>query len=316
MLMERRDFVKNSVMLGSGLLAFGLAKANPEPLNGNTLKIAQLNDAKKIFRQKGTCSNTFCYLINREFGNNDENYERATDLLAGGLAQSGHQCGMLWGSSLAVGTEAYLRCGSCNDAIGTSIVATQHIMNSFALQTDTANCREVIGFDFKSRWDTMCYMAKVIVGGMDNNVCFILAEKWAPEAVQAAMDGLVLRSISTKTPVSCASEVVRKMGGSERELVMASGYAGGLGLSGNACGALAAAIWMNMFRWQRKNPDKLPKYFNNPVAKRILKSFYAETNKEIVCQKICNRSFYTVDEHSVFIKNGGCDKLINILANA
>ena len=314
--MERRDFVKKTAMLGSGLLAFGMVNANATLLNVKTLKIAQLNDAKKIFRQKGACSNTFCYLINREFGNEDNTYERATDLLAGGLAQTGHQCGMLWGSSLAVGTEAYRRCGNCNDSIGTSIEATQQIMKSFASKTGTSNCREVIGFDFNSRWDTMRYMAKVIVGGMDNNVCFVLAEKWAPEAVQAAMDGIEQQPVFTKTPVSCASEVIRKMGGSEKEIAMVSGYAGGLGLSGNACGALAAAIWMNMVNWQRKNPDKTPKYFNNPVSKRILKSFYAETGKEILCQKICNRNFKSIDDHTNFMNEGGCAKLIEKLTNA
>ena len=44
--------------------------------------------------------------------------------------------------------------------------------------------------------------------------------------------------------LSCASEVVKKMGGSNEEIVIAAGFAGGFGLSGNACGALGAAIWM------------------------------------------------------------------------
>jgi len=42
--------------------------------------------------------------------------------------------------------------------------------------------------------------------------------------------------------MSCASEVVRRMGGRDEERVMVSGFAGGLGLSGNGRGALSAAI--------------------------------------------------------------------------
>ena len=53
------------------------------------------DDTKKVFLKKGTCSQTLCYLLNREFGHTKENEERATDLLAGGLLQTGHQCGML-----------------------------------------------------------------------------------------------------------------------------------------------------------------------------------------------------------------------------
>ena len=35
------------------------------------------------------------------------------------------------------------------------------------------------------------------------------------------------------------------MGVSEMHTVMAAGLAGGIGLSGGACGALGAAIWIN-----------------------------------------------------------------------
>jgi len=55
------------------------------------------NDTKDIFRNCGTCSQTFFYLLNREFGHRKENEERAADLLAGGLRHRGFQCGMLWG---------------------------------------------------------------------------------------------------------------------------------------------------------------------------------------------------------------------------
>lgn len=42
----------------------------------------------------GTCSRTFFYIINREFGFPHENEERAADPLAGGIVQQGYQCGM------------------------------------------------------------------------------------------------------------------------------------------------------------------------------------------------------------------------------
>ena len=64
-------------------------------------------DGKKVFRKLGTCSRTFFYILNREFGHPRELEERASDVLAGGIMQKGHQCGMLWGASLAIGAEAY-----------------------------------------------------------------------------------------------------------------------------------------------------------------------------------------------------------------
>ena len=43
-------------------------------------------DAKKIFRKLGTCSRTFFYLLDREFGNLMVNEERAADPLAADYA--------------------------------------------------------------------------------------------------------------------------------------------------------------------------------------------------------------------------------------
>ena len=68
--------------------------------------------AKRTFIKKGTCSRTFFYILDREFGHPREDEEKAIDPLAGGILQQGYQCGMLWGASMAVGAEAYRRKGT------------------------------------------------------------------------------------------------------------------------------------------------------------------------------------------------------------
>jgi hypothetical protein len=60
------------------------------------------NDTRKIFWTKGPCSHALYYILNREFGHLKENEEHASDPLAGGIMQNGHQCGMIWGATLAV----------------------------------------------------------------------------------------------------------------------------------------------------------------------------------------------------------------------
>ena len=62
-----------------------------------TSTLPKKNDAKKTFKDLGTCSRTFEYILNREFGNDLEYEERAADPLAGGIMRKGHQCGMLLG---------------------------------------------------------------------------------------------------------------------------------------------------------------------------------------------------------------------------
>ena len=266
------------------------------------------NDAKKVFRKLGTCSRTFFYILNREFGHTREMEEKAADPLAGGILQKGHQCGMLWGSALAVGAEAYRRCTDLDQAIGVAIIATQHVMASFLDMENTFNCRDITHCDFSSKWS----FTKYFFSGRFL-YCFKMAEKWAPEAIQSAIDGLADQN--TELPLrsmSCASEVVKRMGASDEEIVMVAGFAGGLGLSANACGALSAAIWMNSLSWNKEHTEKSS--FFNPSAKKTLNAFIIATDSEMLCHNICKCRFNTLDDHSEFIKNGGCDKLITALS--
>lgn len=267
-------------------------------------------DGKKVFRKLGTCSRTFFYILNREFGYLKELEERASDTLAGGIMQQGHQCGMLWGASLAVGAEAYRKCKDQNQAIKVAINATQKVMVSFSNREHTINCREITRCNFSSNLS----MAKYFFSGRFLH-CFNLAEKWAPEAVKSAMDGLSgIEKNDSEMCISCASEVAKKMGASKEEVVMVSGFAGGLGLSGAACGALAAAVWMKSLKWCREVAKKTS--MTNPYSKKSLDIFYKATNSKILCSEIIGREFKSIQDHTSFIKNGGCERLIETLSKS
>lgn len=279
----------------------------------NSIKIN--NDAKEVFKKCGTCSRSFAHLLNREFAHPKEHEERALNPLAGGIMNKGYQCGMLWGASLAVGAESFRRNNNCEQAIATAITATQHVMKSFIERSQTTNCKEIIGYDLSSFFGMARFMAKVTLQGMNNSHCFNLAEQWMPEATQAAIEGLSDEKDNMMLEsTSCASQVVKNMGGSDEEMIMVAGFAGGLGLSGNACGALSAAIWKKMLDWCRENPEKDPPYFNNAIAKKILKTFNKETNSEMLCSNICGRNFKNIDDHTKYINNGGCKNLIEVVS--
>ena len=224
--------------------------------------------------------------------------------------QQGYQCGMLWGASFAVGAEAFRRCGDRGRATGMTIKATQHIMESFINRAKSPDCLDITSCDFSSKFS----IAKYFFSGKFWS-CFKLAEKWAPEAILSAAEGLSLDQTDlSKQPISCASEVVRKMGATDAEMVMVSGFAGGLGLCGNGCGALSAAIWMNTLARVKEQNYKAS--FSDPNAEKLLKAFYETTDYEMECNKITGKCFKNIDEHSEFIKNGGCDKLIHVLAES
>jgi len=264
--------------------------------------------AKRTFMKKGTCSRTFFYILDREFGHPRDEEEKAIDPLAGGILQQGYQCGMLWGASMAVGAEALRKNEDPDQATGLAILATQQLMDSFVHRTESIECEDITQCDFTNKKSFLKYMlsGKFVY-------CFKLAGKWAPEALDAASAGLGqdLKDLPQQS-LSCATEVVRKMGGSEEEMLMSAGFAGGLGLSGSGCGALAAAVWMNALIHNRKQTGKSASY--DPNTDSTLHAFYEETDYEMQCDKICGQRFQTLDEHTEFVKNGGCKKLIDVLA--
>ena len=270
-------------------------------------------NAKKVFKEKGTCSRTFAYILNKEFSNTQDQYEQALDPLAGGVMRKGQQCGMLWGSVLAIGTEAYKKTNKIQNAMYLALLSTNKLMDSFVNNTQSVNCREITGCNMDSFFGMAKYMIKVTLQGMNNSKCFKLAEDWAPDAIKSAKEGLNQNVVENpNNTMNCAALVVEKLGATDKEMVMVSGFAGGMGLSGNGCGALAAAIWMNSLEWVKNNPGKSA--FNNPNAKSILKRFYKESNSEILCSKICDKKFTSIKNHSEFIENGGCKSIIEVLS--
>lgn len=274
------------------------------------------NDTKDVFWKKGTCSQTFFYLLNRSFHNTNESLERASDPLAGGLMNRGYQCGMLWGASLGAGAQSYLCCNNCSQAICTAVSTTKNLMESFSKTAHTVNCRQITGIDLTKFSGIAKLGLKTLLGGFKKSVCANLAEAWTSDAINSATHSIAqCQNNLSETPLSCACEVAKKMGASEQEMVTVAGFAGGLGLSGNACGALAAALWINTLSWCKKHPGKTAPYFFNRSWKNILIAFYSNTGSHILCSKICNRNFKTINEHSAFIKSGGCGELISILAN-
>jgi Putative redox-active protein (C_GCAxxG_C_C) len=267
-------------------------------------------DTKRVFLKKGACSHTFFYILNREFGHQNKDAEQASDPLAGGLAQEGYQCGMLWGSSLGIGAESFRRHEDIGQAIAQTITATQFILESFINRAKSANCSIITNCDFKNKYG----LAKYLISGKPIK-CFKLADKWASEAIQSSKIGLSYQpSDLPQIPISCASEVVRKMGGSNEEIVMVAGFAGGLGLSGNACGALSAAIWMKTLLMVKNRNYNYS--LTDPDLEKIKEIFFEETDYKMECWKICGKRFKTIYDHTEFIKGGGCDKLINILAQS
>ncbi len=266
-------------------------------------------DIKRVFFKKGTCSRTLFFILNREFGFPLEAEERAVDPLAGGIIQQGYQCGMLWGSALALGAEARRRFpADSGRAADLAIRATRLVRASFVERNKSPDCFDIAACDWSKKLD----LARYMISGKFWS-CFKLAENWVPEAITAARQGLELETTAGPVPAqNCASKLVGLLGGSDHEMALVAGFAGGIGLGGDACGALAAAIWLHTLARVRAGTYRYS--LTDPLNQAILNKFLTAGDYEMECRKICGRSFADPHDHGEFIAGGGCSALINALA--
>ena len=94
---------------------------------------------------------------------------------------------------------------------------------------------------------------------------------------------------------------------------MASGFAGGIGLSGGACGALGAAIWINGVKKGKDEDIKMD--FKDPKAIELIERFLKHTDYKFECSEIVGRKFENVNDHAGYLAEGGCEELIEVLKN-
>ena len=234
--------------------------------------------------------------------------EKATAPLAGGIMQHGFQCGMLWGAALAAGAEAYRVYGPGAQAESVAIMAAEKIVASFQARTDAINCMDVIEVDWKDNAGLLKFFVK---GGPIG--CFRLAANYAPEAVSAIDNAFAEDNFEAPPlPVSCAAVLAQKMGVSDMHQVMAAGFAGGIGLCGEACGALGAAVWIITMNSSEDGGRKMD--LESPEAMAAIDRFVEASDYEFECSAIVGRKFESIGDHADYVRGGGCAGIIEALA--
>lgn len=256
------------------------------------------------------CSDTLFHVLGRAYGEQMEKEEQAVMPLAGGIMQNGYQCGLIWGAALAAGARAYHLLGAGPRAEAGAIAAAGRALEAFRARNDAIDCFDITGTDKTS---TPFQMTKYFVLKGGTIGCFRMAAAYAQVAYDAIEAALADRTGEVPAaPVSCAAELARRMGASDRHAVMAAGFAGGIGLSGGGCGALAAAIWVLGLKSLEGGTDKLG--FRSPAALALIERFLKVTGYELECEKILGRRFEGVPDHAAHVREGRCAKVLDALA--
>ena len=240
--------------------------------------------------------------------------ENAVMPLAGGIVGYGYQCGMLWGASLAAGAHAYRLFGSGPQAETEAVIATQRLVESFLARNKHINCSDITELSWKgSSNGQLGKVLKFFIKG-GPIVCFSMSANYARIAFREINSALSEKHAEALSPpVSCAALLAQKMGASEMHTVMAAGFAGGIGLSGGACGGLGAALWINGMK-DNQAGDRKSDFINDPIAQATIDRYLESSDYEFECSKIVGRKFENVADHAGYLRAGGCSKIIAALA--
>ncbi len=257
------------------------------------------------------CSDTLLHVLDRAFDHPLPEEERAAMPLAGGIMQHGYQCGMIWGATLAAGAEAYRRFGAGPPAEAKAVAAAQRLLESFGALHRYTDCFDITRTDRSS--STLQLLTYFFLKGGSVR-CFRMAARYAPVALSQV--NAVLSEPQVDVPLaapSCSAVLARKMGASDMHAVMAAGFAGGIGLSGGACGALAAAVWITGLKALGQGAAKVD--YQAPAALEVVERFLKCADYELECSRIVGRKFESVGDHADYLCQGGCSKLIELLAS-
>jgi hypothetical protein len=249
-------------------------------------------------------------VVDRSFDHPLKLEERAAGPLAGGLMMQGYQCGQLWGAALAAGVQAYRLLGPTPEAEAAAVRASQRLVESFRAGYGEIYCAELTEMAWK-KVQARQVLRFLLRGGPIR--CFGMSASYASTALGEINRALGEPSAgATARPVSCSALLAKKVGASDMHCAMAAGFAGGIGLSGGACGALGAAIWIIGTKAGKENIGAIG--YQNPGALAAIDRFLASSDYEFECSTIVGRRFDDVDDHAGYLRDGGCSTIIEALA--
>ena len=174
------------------------------------------------------------------------------------------------------------------------------------------NCLEITEMNFQGKIQALPLFKFFLRGGPI--ICFRMAARYAKDAFSGINVVFSEEHIEARSPpVSCAAILAQKMGASDMHTVMAAGFAGGLGLSGGACGALGAAIWITTMN----RPGEMIGFnYSDSWVGDMIEKYLESADYEFECAEVVGRKFESVDDHADYLRNGGCSEIIEALAAA
>ena len=283
--------------------------------------------AKNWWLRCVACSEASMTTQMRGLGLDEPAYEQAIHPFSGGFMHLGHACGLLTGAVLAAGFAARSRFDDEGTRSGAALHAAIQLARAYPEVAGSADCRDITGVSLASLGGRLRYVQRG-----NSRLCGRLHLKWAP-AAQRLIDTALTEFGARGSAGPCANCAVRTMRGLESstrikqgDAVLLAGFAGGIGLLGNVCGALTAGVFAmsadeQLGREQgnrdsriRGSLEELAGASYRGAATRLRRGFVGQFGSEL-CVDIVGRRFQDAADHAAFIQQGGCENVTNFVAD-
>lgn len=254
-------------------------------------------------------------------------YEQALHSLSGGFMHLGHVCGLLTGAVVAAGFVARARFDDDDTRAGATLYAAIQLARAYPELSGSVNCREITEVPLT----TLVQRLRYLQAGKAR-LCGHLHLKWAPQAhelIDRALTEFGARRLPrehTNCAVRTLEKLVSSTGMNQEDSVLLAGLAGGVGLLGNVCGALAAGVYAMSVSHYLEQPGKrrdsrmrgsleeLAGTRYRGAATRLRTEFVDRYGSEL-CVQIAQRGFQVAEGHSAFIQQGGCHEVIEFVTH-
>lgn len=285
------------------------------------------NIAKNWWHQCISCSEAAMTTQMRSFGLEAPAYEQAIHAFSGGFMHSGAACGLLTGAALAAGFLAKERFHDEETRIEATLYATIMLAQAHPELTTSINCKDITEVSLTTLGGRLSYLLKG-----KGSLCGRLHIKWASQAHEIIEKAFIEfnENRSKKNCANCAVATLKKLGPSfgmsVEDATVVAGLAGGVGLLGNVCGALAAGVFaLSAAPYLRQTQESRDSQIRGALqelwgsayqgpAKQLQQDFN-ERFSEVTCSKIVGRKFLDIDDHANFISEGGCKEVIEFVTS-
>ncbi len=273
------------------------------------------------------CSEASMTTQMRGFGIEEPVYEQALHAFSGGFMYLGHACGLLTGAALAAGFLAKARFRDNETRSTAALHATRQLAKAYSEFAGSINCREITEINLTNLRGRLRYLREG-----KGRMCGRIHLRWSPQAHE--LIDKALTEFEEHKPdqecANCAVKTLKKMatsvGMDEEDSVLVAGLAGGVGLLGNVCGALAAGVYalsVSQYLEQegKKRDSRIRGSFQELTGASFrgsatqLKLAFIDRFSGELCIQIAQRQFQDIEDHSAFIEPGGCQEAIEFVAD-